>query len=98
MLDPSEKKKALARLKRVEGQVAAIHRMIEDDKYCVDVLLQTAAAQGALGKIGRIVLGAHMNTCVTEAFSGGSDRQRRKKIEELLDVFSRYGHLGARGA
>jgi len=72
--------------------------MIEDDKYCVDVLLQIAAAQGALGKVGKIILGAHMNTCVTDAFSEGSDRQRKAKIEELLNVFSRYGHLGARGA
>ena len=98
MLAASEKKRVVARLKRIEGQVAAIRRMIEEGKYCVDVLLQISAAQGALGQVGKMVLGAHMNTCVTEAFSGGNERQRRTKIEELLALFSRYGHLGARGA
>ena len=98
MLASSEKKKILARLKRIEGQVSAVRRMIDEDKYCVDVLLQISAAQGALGQVGKLVLGAHMNTCVAEAFSGGNERQRRIKIDELLSVFSRYGHLGARGA
>jgi len=72
--------------------------MIEEDKYCVDVLLQISAAQGALGQVGKIVLGSHMNTCVSEAFLGGDERRRGTKIDELLDVFSRFGHLGARGA
>lgn len=98
MISPSEKPKVLARLKRIEGQLSAIQRMIDEDRYCVDVLLQISAAQGALGQVGKIVLGAHMNTCVAEAFSGGNDRQRRTKIDELLSVFSRYGHLGRGGA
>jgi len=98
MLSAPEKKKALARVRRIEGQVTAIRRMIEEDKYCVDVLLQISAAQGALGQVGKIVLGGHMSTCVTEAFSDGNEDQRRTKIDELLAVFSRYGHLGARGA
>jgi len=98
MLAAAERKNVLARLKRIEGQVAALRRMVEQDEYCVDVLLQISAAQGALGQVGKIVLGSHMNTCVAEAFSGGSERQRRTKIQELLAVFSRYGHMGARGA
>jgi len=98
MLAESERKRVLARLKRIEGQVSAVQRMIDDEKYCVDVLLQISAAQGALGQVGKIVLGAHMNTCVREAFAGGNEGQRRRKIDELLEVFSRYGHLGARGA
>lgn len=98
MLAGAEKEKVLARLGRIEGQVGAIRRMIEEGQYCVDVLLQISAAQSALGQVGKIVLGAHMDTCVTEAFSRGNQRQRRAKIDELLDVFSRYGHLGARGA
>lgn len=96
MLGPEEKKKLQTRLNRAQGQVAAIHRMLDDDAYCVDVLLQISAAQAALGQIGKVVLAAHMNSCVSEAFAGNDANARRTKIDELLDVFSRYGHLGAR--
>ncbi len=98
MVGDVERKRLLTRLKKIEGQVAAIRRMVENDKYCVDVLLQISAAQGALGQVGRTVLGTHMNTCVGEAFERGSKAERSSKIDELLDVFSRFGHLGARGA
>lgn len=98
MVEDLEKKRLLTRLKKIEGQVSAVRRMVEDDKYCVDVLLQISAAQGALGQVGRAVLGAHMNTCVSDAFERGTKADRGSKIDELLDVFSRFGHLGARGA
>lgn len=98
MIADDERKKLVARLKRAEGQVAAIRRMVESDKYCVDVLMQVSAAQSALGQVGRSILSAHMNTCVTDAFANGGPKERHTKIDELLDVFSRFGHLGARGA
>jgi len=94
MLDEQNKKKVRARLKRIEGQVAGVRRMVENDKYCVDVLLQISAAQAALGQVGKIILGRHIETCVAQAFTGGNDRDRRAKIEELLEVFSRYGRMG----
>lgn len=90
MLSELQKKKVIARLNRAEGQVAAIRRMIEQDKYCVDVLLQISAARAALGKVGEIVLGSHIETCVVNAFAEGNERERSEKIEELLDVFRRY--------
>ena len=98
MVGEAEKARLLARLKRIEGQVGAIRRMVDEDKYCVDVLLQISAAQGALGQVGKAVLNAHMNTCVSDVFDHGSKNERSTKIAELLDVFSRFGHLGARGA
>lgn len=98
VIDDSERKKLTARLKRIAGQVDAIRRMVENDAYCVDVLLQVSAAQSALGQVGKITLAAHMNTCVSDAFSNGNKKERATKIDELLDVFSRFGHLGARGA
>ncbi len=98
MLSEAEKKNVVARLKRTEGQVVAIRRMVEEGRYCVDTLLQISAAQAALGQVGKMVLAAHMNSCVAEVFSGGDEGQRRAKIDQLLLVLSRYGHLGARGA
>lgn len=95
-LADSERKKLLARLKRAEGQVAAVRRMIEDDAYCVDVLLQLQAARGALGKAGQVLLRSHVEGCVQEAFTHGGEDERTQKIDELMDVFGRYAGLGRR--
>lgn len=86
----------ISRLKRVEGQIAAIRRMVEAEEPCVDVLLQIAAARGALSKAGQIVLSTHIETCVGEAFRQGNEEARRRKIDELIRVFSRYGGSAAR--
>ena len=91
MIDGETKAKALGRLRRIEGQVQGIQRMVEDDKYCVDVLLQLAAVQGAVEQVQRLVLGRHIESCVSDAIRSGSARNRQKKVEELLDVFTRFG-------
>jgi len=84
------------RLKRIAGQVAGIQRMVEGDRYCVEVLLQIAAARAALDQVGKIVLGNHVETCVADAFAGGNARERRQKTDELLEVFSRFGSVSMR--
>ena len=96
MQDAASKKKLLGRLRRVEGQVRAIVRMVDEDTYCVDTLLQISAAQGALGKAGQLLLGSHVETCVADAFAQGSPRDRQQVIDELMEVFSRYGRIGGR--
>ena len=96
MMDTEIKKKVQSRLKRIEGQVAGILRMVEDDKYCVDILLQISAVQGALGQVHKITLGQHIETCVTDAVASGDDAERRKKIDELMEVFARYGRIDTR--
>ena len=88
--------KAQTRLKRIAGQVAGIQRMIDDERYCVDVLLQIAAVQAALDRVGKIVLESHVETCVAGALDSGSFRERRQKVAELMEVFSRFGHIRAR--
>jgi DNA-binding FrmR family transcriptional regulator len=79
------------RLKRIAGQVAGIQRMIEEDRYCVDVLLQVAAVRAALDQAGKLVLANHVETCVADAFASGSARERKRKMDELLEVFARFG-------
>lgn len=91
MLNNADQKKLLTRLKRVEGQVGGLRRMVEQDSYCVDVLLQIRAVQGALGKVGQILLESHIRHCVQEAFTQGDTDAREEKIDELMEVFSRYG-------
>ncbi|QDV59147.1 metal-sensitive transcriptional regulator [Rosistilla oblonga] len=90
MLSDDEKKKLNNRLRRVIGQVEAVGRMIEDEEYCVDILMQLSAATGALNKVGQIVLEQHVKSCVSDAIQGGSAKDRDEKIEELMKVFRKY--------
>ncbi len=91
MLSDDEKKKLNNRLRRVIGQVEAVGRMIEDEEYCVDVLMQLSAAMGALSKVGQIVLEEHIRSCVSDAIKCGSAKDRDDKIDELMKVFRKYG-------
>jgi len=90
MIDEDTKVKVLARLRRIEGQVQGIQRMLEEDKYCVDVLLQLSAVQGAVEQVQKIVLGQHIESCVSDAIRSGNARERQRKVAELLEVFSRF--------
>jgi CsoR family transcriptional regulator, copper-sensing transcriptional repressor len=91
MIDEETRQKALARLIRIEGQVQGVHRMVEDGKYCVDILLQLSAIEGALEQVRKILLNRHIESCVVEAMAFGRAEDRQKKIEELLEAFARYG-------
>ncbi|RYM02143.1 transcriptional regulator [Sporolactobacillus sp. THM7-7] len=82
-----EKQKIINRLKRVEGQVRGLQKMVEDDRYCIDILIQLSAAQAALKKIGFSVLERHTKTCVTRAVEEGHGSHQ---IEELLKVLKQF--------
>jgi len=92
-LQEEARTKVLARLKKVAGQVAGIQRMVEEDRYCVDVLHQVAAVEGALDRVGHLLLASHVETCVTSAIESGRPRERQQKLDELMDVFSRFGRV-----
>ena len=91
MIDDETRGKALGRLRRIEGQVQGLQRMVEEDTYCVDILLQISAVQGALEQVQKLLLGRHIESCVTDAIRSGNGRDRQQKMDELLDVFSRFG-------
>ena len=81
-----EKQQLQARLRRIEGQVRGVARMIDEDKYCVDVVTQVAAIQAALDKVSLGLLDGHIRGCVREEIeSGGGDA----KVDELLQVMDR---------
>lgn len=86
-LGEAEKADVLERLKKVEGQVRGIQRMIDADRYCVDVLTQVAAARAALYKVGLTVLEGHTRGCVTSAIRSG---QGDAAIEELVAVLMKF--------
>ena len=96
MFNKSMKSDLAKRLRRAEGQVAAVGRMIEDEAYCVDVLMQLSAAMAALGKVGHLILENHIDTCVTEAFRAEDEALRKQKIEEIMQVFSKYANIKGR--
>jgi len=96
MLDERAKRAARTRLRRIAGQVAGIERMVEEGRYCVDILLQIAAVQSALGGVGKVVLGRHVESCVAQAMASGDSDERKRKTAELLEVFSRYARLAPR--
>ncbi|MCA9212806.1 MAG: metal-sensitive transcriptional regulator [Planctomycetales bacterium] len=90
MLQDDEKKKVLNRIRRINGQVEAVGRMIENEDYCVDVMMQISAATGALSKVAEIVLENHLKTCVTEAMQNDDVNDRDQKLEELIKLFRKY--------
>ena len=77
----------IRRLKRVEGQVRGIARMVEEDRYCIDVLQQLAAVKSALVRVESEVLKAHASTCVDEAIESGDAEDQRRKFHELVKLF-----------
>jgi len=93
MLTDDEKTKLANRLRRIAGQVSAVQRMMDEDTYCVEILTQIAAASGALGKVGQIILESHIKTCVAEAIKSGSAKQRDEKLEELIEIFRKYARI-----
>ena len=86
----SDIKKACAkRLNRIEGQVRGIGRMIEEDRYCIDVVTQISAVRTALRRLEEQILRDHVAHCVEHAISSGNKADQRRKIEELMNVVSR---------
>jgi len=94
-MSPDTKRKLSARLRRIAGQVSGLERMVAEDRYCVDVLLQIAAVRAALDGAGKVLLAAHVESCVADAFASGRPRDRRQKLDELLEVLGRFGAVGA---
>lgn len=93
VFDEDEKTKLQNRLRRVAGQVAAVERMIDEGAYCIDTLTQIAAATGALGKVGQLILESHIRSCVADAASSPNKADRDEKLEELIRIFRKYASL-----
>jgi len=82
--------KLLSRLSRIEGQVRGIARMIEDDRYCIEVLDQVQAIKAALKKVEDEILKTHAAHCVSHAINSGDKEDAQEKFSELVDLFARY--------
>jgi len=87
MLPSDNDQKILRRLKRIEGQVRGIQRMVEENRYCVDILTQVAAVRAALDQVGMSVLEKHTHGCVQKAIKSGEGDE---SIDELMDVIKLF--------
>ncbi len=90
MLTDRQKKNLETRLNRVAGQINGIRRMIEDDRYCVDILTQTAAITAAIRTIEGIIMKNHLNTCVADAMRSKDVEEQREKVDEVMTVIGRF--------
>lgn len=84
------KKKIDPRLARIEGQVRGIRTMVQNDRYCVDILMQLSAVVSALKKVEELVLENHLKTCVSDAIRQGNEEKRAAKLKEVMDVISSF--------
>jgi DNA-binding FrmR family transcriptional regulator len=91
MVNEQVKKESLLRLRKIEGQLRGIQQMIEDERYCIDILTQISSATAALEQVSLIIMRRHLESCVTDAIRSGDEMDRQTKISELMDVFSRFG-------
>lgn len=83
------KTSVLKRLQRIEGQVRGLSRMVEEDRYCIDIVTQISAVRAALRRAEEEILRDHVAHCVEDAIKSGNAAEQRKKVAELMDVFGR---------
>jgi len=79
----------LNRLKRIEGQVRGIMKMVEDDKSCEEILIQIGSAKSALHKAGQVILEGHLHHCVLDGIRDGDEEETIKKLSSAIEQFSR---------
>lgn len=87
MINKEVERKTLARLKKIEGQVKGIQKMIVDRRYCIAVITQISAVESALRTVAEIVLRNHLQSCVRQAFASRNPQVREEKISELMAVY-----------
>jgi DNA-binding FrmR family transcriptional regulator len=88
-VDPEIKERNLKRLRRIEGQVRGLHKMVEEDRYCADILTQISSVQEALRAVGRELMRNHLKHCATTAIRTG-EGQAEAMYDELIDLMYRH--------
>jgi len=88
--DANARKGLVLRLRRVEGQVRGVQKMVEEDRYCPDLLVQMSAIHESLRAVERILMKDHLQHCATEALRSGDDKQAQRTYNELTELFYRH--------
>lgn len=90
-VEPEIKESNLKRLRRIEGQIRGLQKMVEEERYCADIVVQIASVQEALRGVSRALMQNHLRHCATEAIRAGNPEQTAAQYEELLELI--YRHL-----
>jgi DNA-binding FrmR family transcriptional regulator len=88
-----DREKIIKRLKSVEGHIRGIQRMVEEDKYCIDVIKQILAVKSAVDKVSAMILKSHLESCVTKAIKSNKQPEKERVVAELLDIFETSGKI-----
>lgn len=86
----NDKEALIRRLKRIEGQVKGIQNMVDEDRYCVDILVQISAIRSAINKVGTIILENHIKGCVSDSLQHGDDEITENTINELMSTINKF--------
>ena len=86
----NDKDALIRRLKRIEGQVKGIQKMVDEERYCVDVLVQISAIRSAINKVGTIILENHVKGCVSQSLKNGDDESTEVMINELISTIDKF--------
>ena len=90
-VDPETKSANLKRLRRIEGQIRGLQKMVEEDRYCADIVIQISSVQEALRGVGRLLMRNHLQHCAMKAMSSGKPKETAAMYDELLELV--YKHL-----
>lgn len=89
-VDPELQAESLTRLRRIEGQVRGLQRMVEEGRYCADILVQVSSVQEALRAVGKLVMRNHLEHCVTDALRSGDRLEAERAYAEVLDLMYKH--------
>jgi len=89
MLKGEDKIMVQQRLKKIEGQVRGVQKMLEEERYCMDILAQTGAVTAAIRKVEQIILQQHLHSCVTESMRSRDEKDKDQKIREIMDLIGK---------
>ncbi len=89
MMKRDDKDRLLNRLSRIEGQVRGVARMVDEDRYCIDVLTQLQAVRAAVARVESEMLKDHLGHCIEAAITGGDPADQRRKASELIELLER---------
>ncbi len=89
-MEQKQAEKATGRLRRIEGQIRGIQKMIDEDRYCVDILTQISAVVAALHGVEDLVMENHLNTCVADAMMSNDPKAKTEKVDEVMRVMTKF--------
>ncbi len=90
MIDEKTKRAAERRLRLIKGQLEGVERMIENEKYCIDIINQLWAVRNALEKVSVLIMKRHIESCVAESIQTGDERKKEQKINELMETVYKF--------